>query len=89
MDENGNRKLKVFFVMSIFYLKIEEARNLFMQSKTWHQSPKNVKLQPLKVDLTTNAPLNMWILFFWVVTPCGLIGRSQCFGETYYLLLQG
>jgi hypothetical protein len=29
------------------------------------------------------------VLFFWVVTPCGLVVRYQCFGETYCLHLQG
>jgi hypothetical protein len=29
------------------------------------------------------------MLVFWVVTPCGLVGRYQRFGETYCLLLQG
>jgi hypothetical protein len=27
-------------------------------------------------------------MFFWVVTPCGLVGRYQRFGETYWLHLQ-
>jgi hypothetical protein len=22
-------------------------------------------------------------MFFWVQAPCGLVGRSQCFGEAY------
>jgi hypothetical protein len=32
---------------------------------------------------------NLSILFFWVVTPCGLVGRYQRFGETYCLRPQG
>lgn len=24
------------------------------------------------------------VLLFWIVTPCGIEGRYQCFGETYY-----
>jgi hypothetical protein len=28
------------------------------------------------------------MLFFWVVTPCGLVGRYQHFGETYHLHFQ-
>jgi hypothetical protein len=35
----------------------------------------------------------MSLLFFWVVTLCGFIGRYQCFTETYYVspssVLQG
>jgi hypothetical protein len=27
----------------------------------------------------------MVLLFFWVVTPCGLVGRCQCFGGTKYI----
>jgi hypothetical protein len=29
------------------------------------------------------------MLFFWVKTPCGLVGRSQRFGQASYLHLQG
>jgi hypothetical protein len=29
------------------------------------------------------------LLVFWVVTPCGLVGRLQRFGATYCLHLQG
>jgi hypothetical protein len=32
--------------------------------------------------------LKMTMLFFWVVTPCGLVGRYQHFGETYCLHFQ-
>jgi hypothetical protein len=28
------------------------------------------------------------MMFFWVWVPCGLAGRSQCFGEVYCLHLQ-
>jgi hypothetical protein len=28
------------------------------------------------------------IFFFWVATPCGLVGRYQRFGGAYCLLLQ-
>jgi hypothetical protein len=31
----------------------------------------------------------MTMLFFWVVMQCRLVGRCQCFGETYCLHLQG
>jgi hypothetical protein len=31
----------------------------------------------------------LMMLFFWIVTPCGLIGRYQCFRETYCLHLRG
>jgi hypothetical protein len=30
--------------------------------------------------------VNMTMLFFWVVTPCGLVGRYKHFGETYNIL---
>jgi hypothetical protein len=33
--------------------------------------------------------VKMSILVFWVVTPCGLVGRYQRFGRAYYLCLQG
>jgi hypothetical protein len=37
-----------------------------------------------EVLTTVNFPM----LVFWIVTPCGLIGRYQRFGETYCLHLQ-
>jgi hypothetical protein len=33
--------------------------------------------------------LKVWMLFFWVVTQFGLVGRYQCFGEIYCLHLKG
>jgi hypothetical protein len=29
--------------------------------------------------------MNMVMVTFWVLTPCGLAGGYQCFGGTYYL----
>jgi hypothetical protein len=31
----------------------------------------------------------MWIVVFWIVTPCSLVGAYQRFGGTYRLHLQG
>jgi hypothetical protein len=33
-----------------------------------------------RFEVLTAANISM--LEFWVVTPCGLVGRYQCFGET-------
>jgi hypothetical protein len=33
--------------------------------------------------------VRMSILVLWIVTPCGLVGTYQRFGETYCLHLQG
>jgi hypothetical protein len=33
-----------------------------------------------RFSLLRNGSLTM--LLFWIVTPCGLVGRYQCFGET-------
>jgi hypothetical protein len=33
--------------------------------------------------------VNMSMSVLWVVTTCGLVGRCQRFGETYFLHLQG
>jgi hypothetical protein len=33
--------------------------------------------------------VKMTVFLFWVVTLCGLTGRYQSFGETYFLYLQG
>jgi hypothetical protein len=30
--------------------------------------------------------VRMKMLFFWVLEPCQLVGRCQCFGETFCLL---
>jgi hypothetical protein len=45
--------------------------------------------QVQNVRLEVLTALKMTVLFFWVVTPCRLIGRYQRFGETYCLHLQG
>jgi hypothetical protein len=29
------------------------------------------------------------IMFFWIITPSGLVGGYQQFGDTYYLHFQG
>jgi hypothetical protein len=31
----------------------------------------------------------MMTMVFWVLASCRLTGRCQCFGEKYYLYLQG
>jgi hypothetical protein len=33
--------------------------------------------------------LIIMMMFLWVLVPCTLVGRYQCFGETFYLHLQG
>jgi hypothetical protein len=45
-------------------------------------------LSTVQVIFWMGQPL-LSILLFWVVTPCGLTGSYQRFGETYYLHLQG
>jgi hypothetical protein len=35
------------------------------------------------------AAVEMQILFAWVVTLCGLVGREQPFAETFFLKFQG
>jgi hypothetical protein len=41
----------------------------------------------LKFEVFT--AVRMMMLFFWVLEPCGLVGRGQRFGETYCLHIQG
>jgi hypothetical protein len=36
----------------------------------------------IKSEVLTTVKM---MLLFWVVTPCGLVGRHQRFGETYFL----
>jgi hypothetical protein len=33
--------------------------------------------------------VNMWMVVFWLVTPCGLVYGYQCFGGTSSLIQQG
>jgi hypothetical protein len=40
----------------------------------------------MRFEVLTVVKMSM---VFWVVTPCGLVGRYQCFGGTYCLHLQG
>jgi hypothetical protein len=47
-------------------------------------------LQPrycMRTEVLTAVKLS--VLVVWVVTPCGLVGRYQCFGGTYCFRLQG
>jgi hypothetical protein len=32
--------------------------------------------------------VTMMMMFFWVLAPCGLVGRCQRFGEMYYLIFR-
>jgi hypothetical protein len=41
----------------------------------------------MRFDVLTAVKMLMFV--FWVVTPCGFVGRYQRIGETYYLHLQG
>jgi hypothetical protein len=47
----------------------------------WRQTPQNVGFD------TGWKKIMTLMLVFWVVTPCGLVGRYQCFGETYCLYI--
>jgi hypothetical protein len=38
-------------------------------------------------EVLTSVKMSMFV--FWVVTPCGLVGRYHRFGETYHFHLQG
>jgi hypothetical protein len=44
---------------------------------------------PCDVKFEVLMAVRMTVLFFWVVTPCGLINRYRRFGGTYCLHLQG
>jgi hypothetical protein len=35
----------------------------------------------MRLEVLTAVKISL--LVFWVVMPCGLVGRYQCFGETY------
>jgi hypothetical protein len=40
------------------------------------------------VEFKVFMVITILIMFFWVKTPCGLVGRSHCFGEVCFLHLQ-
>jgi hypothetical protein len=48
----------------------------------------NASREKLNV-LPVESARKLFIVVFWVVTPCGLISGYQRFGETYHLHLQG
>jgi hypothetical protein len=39
--------------------------------------------------LSLGTPLFILVMFFWVESPRGLVGRKRCFGEAFCVLLQG
>jgi hypothetical protein len=41
----------------------------------------------MRFEVLTAVKMSM--LLFWIVTPCGLVGRYQGFGGTYCFHLQG
>jgi hypothetical protein len=47
-----------------------------------------IRLSALKMARKMSK-IKMKMLIFWIVTPYRLVGTYQCFGETYYLHLQG
>jgi hypothetical protein len=48
-----------------------------MGLRNWGQAAACVR----RFEVTTAVKMSM--LIFWVVTPCGLVGRYQSFGGTY------
>jgi hypothetical protein len=37
----------------------------------------------------TFMAMKIQVMLFWLITPCSLVSRYQCFGGTYYLHVQG
>jgi hypothetical protein len=52
-------------------------------------NPKLVFTELTSVRFTTFTAMTILMTFFWVETKCGLVNRSQCFGEACCLHLQG
>jgi hypothetical protein len=52
-----------------------------------HVANKRAPTSHMRSVVLTAVKMSM--LVFWVVTPCGLVGRYQRFRGTYCLLLQG
>jgi hypothetical protein len=48
----------------------------------------NIGIRSISIKLTI-AVLKTSMLLYWFVTPCGIVGRHQRFGETYCLHRQG
>jgi hypothetical protein len=65
------------FIFSVNELKAEMIM-LWYKRKTWNY-----------VRFKVLTSVKILLLFFSVVTACGLVGRYQRFGETYSLFLQG
>jgi hypothetical protein len=49
----------------------------------------NPKERGCRLRLDVIMAMKMTLLSFWVMMPCRLVGKYQCFGETYCLHLQG
>jgi hypothetical protein len=60
---------------------------VFLLSAVMRYRMLRKKLNYMRSEVLTTVKMS--ILVFWVVTPCGLIGRYQRFGGIYYLHLQG
>jgi hypothetical protein len=54
-----------------------------------NNNPKQIFTELSSVRFTTFKAMTILMTFFWVETPCGLVSRSQCFGEACCLHLQG
>jgi hypothetical protein len=54
---------------------------------SWCAKSHQIKLQPYNMRFEVLVAVKMSVLVFWLVTPCGFVGRYQHFGETYCLHL--
>jgi hypothetical protein len=70
---------------------IWSSNNIFGEYKLWSFSLCSFLQPPVTLFLLGPNIVNTFslsMLVFWVVTPCGLVGRYRRFGETYCLHLQ-
>jgi hypothetical protein len=57
-------------------------------SRIWVLSDKTLEQHCSYTRFEVFTAVKMLMLFFWVITSCGLVGRYQRFGGTYCLHLQ-
>jgi hypothetical protein len=75
-------------LLSHFQLRCDEVHSIFNNEVSTEESWRCVKLLLVWTNCKHKNYVRFMIMFFWVLSPCRLVSRSQRFGETYCLHLQ-